>query len=85
MDTEKFLYRFGLVALLSWIIHFTISFSEYNTSKIITAAVFLMIALTIYYAFVYIYFRMRSGEIIVSAGSIIIVLILLFVMFTGKQ
>lgn len=85
MTTEKFLYRFGLVSLLSWIIHFTLSLSEYNTSKIFTAAVFLMIALTIYYSFVFIYFRIRSGEIIVSAGLIIIVLILLFIMFTDKQ
>ncbi|WP_226537337.1 hypothetical protein [Fictibacillus halophilus] len=85
MTTEKFLFRFGLISLVSWIIHFTISFSEYNTSKIVTAGVFLIVALTIYYLFVFIYFRFRSGEIILSAGLIIIVLILLFVMFTGKQ
>jgi hypothetical protein len=85
MTTEKFLFRFGLISLVSWIIHFTISFSEYNTSKIVTAGVFLIVAPTIYYLFVFIYFRFRSGEIILSAGLIIIVLILLFVMFTGKQ
>jgi hypothetical protein len=85
MTNKKFLYSFGAISLLSWIVHFTISFSEYSTSKVTTAAVFLMIALTIYYLFVYIYFRFRSGEIIVSAGLIIIVLILLFVMFAGKQ
>jgi hypothetical protein len=85
MTTKKFLYNFGAISLLSWVVHFTISFSEYSTSKVITAAVFLMIAITIYYSFVFIYFRIRSGEIIVSAGLIIIVFILLFVMFTDKQ
>ncbi|RZT23518.1 hypothetical protein [Fictibacillus sp. BK138] len=85
MSTEKFLYRFGGISLLSWIVYFTISFSEYSTSKVITAAVFLMVSLTIYYLFVFIYFRFRSGEIVVSVGLFIIVLILLFVMFTGKQ
>jgi hypothetical protein len=86
MNTEKFLYRFGVVTLLSWILHFTISFSEYSTSKIITAAVFLIIVLTIYYTFVYVYFHFKRGELIVSAGLIVILLINIFlIMFTGKQ
>jgi hypothetical protein len=86
MNTEKFLYRFGAVSLLSWILHFTISFSEYSTSKIITAAVFLIIALTIYYTFVYVYFHFKRGEIIVSAGLIGISLIILsFIIFTNQQ
>jgi membrane protease YdiL (CAAX protease family) len=84
MTSEKFLFHFGWVSLLSWIIHFTISFSEYSTCKIITAAVFLIIALTIYYAVVYVYFRLKSGEIIVSAGLIVIVLNLVFFIFTDK-
>lgn len=84
MTTKKFLYSFGGISLLSWVVHFIISFSEYSTLKTITAAVFLLIALTIYYSFVYIYFRIKSGEIIVSTGLIIIILILIFVIFTGK-
>jgi hypothetical protein len=77
MTTKKFLYSFGVISLLSWVVYFTISFSEYSTSKIITVAVFLIIALTIYYTFVYVYFYFRWGEIIVSSGLIIIVLIIL--------
>jgi hypothetical protein len=85
MTTKKFLYSFGAISLLSWVVHFTISFSEYSTSKIITAAAFLIIALTIYYTFVYVYFHFRWGELIVSTGLIVIVLFLLFMMFTDKQ
>jgi hypothetical protein len=86
MTTKKFLYSFGAISLLSWVVHFTISFSEYSTSKIITAAAFLIIALTIYYTFVYVYFHFKRGELIVSAGLIGIALIILsFIIFTNKQ
>lgn len=83
--TKKFLNSFGAISLLSWLVHFTISFSEYSTSKIITASVFLIIALTIYYTFVYVYFHFKRGESIVSAGLIVILLTLLFFMCTAKQ
>ncbi len=79
---KKIMYGFGIFSFITIVLHFWGYSREYTKDELVSGIVFFIIAGIVYFLFVFFFFKGETGKKTVFWGLIVVILILLYLLFT---